>query len=190
MDPFIFMPREMQPTSHSLGLAHSASDAAIVVASEDGKVVAQNTLAKAMVGSSVGRACWDAVGSLRAAVGLPCKNGCVGSLIRGNADAMGNTTAFTVAGCPHLLVCVPVNQQAVCVITSLAREPPKTWERFTPREREVLQLIAEGETTPKIATRLQVSETTVRTHVQHMHTKLGVNTRAALVARGLRLGLF
>lgn len=52
----------------------------------------------------------------------------------------------------------------------------------------MLQLLAEGETTGSVAARLELGESTVRTHVEHMRTKLGASTRAALVALGFRLG--
>jgi PAS domain S-box-containing protein len=59
---------------------------------------------------------------------------------------------------------------------------------LTPREREVLQLAAEGLSGPNIAERLFVSRGTVKTHFQHIYEKLDVRDRAAAVARGLRLG--
>jgi PAS domain S-box-containing protein len=59
---------------------------------------------------------------------------------------------------------------------------------LTPREREVLQLAAEGLSGPNIAERLFVSPGTVKTHFKHIYEKLGVRDRAAAVARGLRLG--
>jgi DNA-binding CsgD family transcriptional regulator len=60
---------------------------------------------------------------------------------------------------------------------------------LTPREREVLQLAAEGLTGPKIGESLFVSAGTVKTHFGNVYKKLGVRDRAAAVARGLRLGL-
>jgi DNA-binding CsgD family transcriptional regulator len=59
---------------------------------------------------------------------------------------------------------------------------------LTPREREVLQLAAEGLSGPSIAQRLVVSPGTVKTHFSNVYEKLGVGDRAAAVARGLRFG--
>jgi PAS domain S-box-containing protein len=60
---------------------------------------------------------------------------------------------------------------------------------LTPRELEVLQLAADGFSGRKIAERLVVSPSTVKTHFDHIYEKLGVSDRAAAVATGLRLGL-
>ena len=61
--------------------------------------------------------------------------------------------------------------------------------RLSDREREVLQLAADGYDGPAIARQLFVSPATVKTHFLHVYEKLGVNDRAAAVARGLRQGL-
>lgn len=57
------------------------------------------------------------------------------------------------------------------------------------REREVLQLAADGLGAPEIAKRLVLSPATVRTHFQRIYERLGVNDRPAAVARALRAGL-
>jgi DNA-binding CsgD family transcriptional regulator len=56
-------------------------------------------------------------------------------------------------------------------------------DMLTPREREVLAMLAEGETNASIARRLVVSEDTVKTHVKHILRKLGVNNRSQAVSR-------
>ena len=60
---------------------------------------------------------------------------------------------------------------------------------LTRREREVLQLAADGRSVRDIADELYVSVGTIKTHFQHIHSKLGVTNRAAAVASALRLGL-
>ena len=57
------------------------------------------------------------------------------------------------------------------------------------REREVLELIAEGRSIPQIGGQLHLSPATVKTHVQGLYEKLGVSERAAAVAEGMRRGL-
>jgi PAS domain S-box-containing protein len=60
---------------------------------------------------------------------------------------------------------------------------------LTPRELEVLQLAADGSSGRKIAERLVVSPSTIKTHFDHIYEKLGVSDRPAAVAAALRLGL-
>ena len=59
----------------------------------------------------------------------------------------------------------------------------------TPRELEVLQLIAEGLSTREMAERLFVSENTVKTHVTRLLEKLGASRRTQAVQLGKQLGL-
>jgi DNA-binding NarL/FixJ family response regulator len=60
---------------------------------------------------------------------------------------------------------------------------------LTPRELEVLGLVADGATNRAAAARLRLSEGTVKTHLLSIYAKLGVGDRAAAVAEGFRRGL-
>lgn len=60
---------------------------------------------------------------------------------------------------------------------------------LTPREQDVLVLIAEGCLAPEVASRLHVSASTVKSHLQSIYEKLGVTDRAAAVAVAMRRGL-
>jgi DNA-binding NarL/FixJ family response regulator len=62
-------------------------------------------------------------------------------------------------------------------------------ETLTPRQREVLQLIAEGQTTKEIATILNVSVKTVETHRMQLMERLNVHDVAGLVRYAIRIGL-
>lgn len=62
-------------------------------------------------------------------------------------------------------------------------------ERLTPREREVLQLLAQGQTNREIAGQLSVSVGTVKIHVEHIIAKLGVSDRTQAAVRALESGL-
>lgn len=57
---------------------------------------------------------------------------------------------------------------------------------LSPREREVLNLIAKGSSIPAIAAELFLAPSTVKTHVQRLYEKLGVSDRAAAVAEAMR----
>lgn len=60
---------------------------------------------------------------------------------------------------------------------------------LTPREREVLILIAEGATNKEIAQKLVVSENTARNHVSHILAKLGFSRRSEAAAYAVKKGL-
>ena len=55
--------------------------------------------------------------------------------------------------------------------------------RLTPRQNDLLRLLAAGHTNTQIARRLGISEGTVRTHLEHIYGKLGVSSRTAAVTR-------
>jgi two-component system, NarL family, nitrate/nitrite response regulator NarL len=60
---------------------------------------------------------------------------------------------------------------------------------LTDREQQVLGLIAEGRAAPEIGRQLYLSTATVKSHLQNLYEKLGVNDRAAAVAEAMRRGL-
>jgi DNA-binding NarL/FixJ family response regulator len=60
---------------------------------------------------------------------------------------------------------------------------------LSPRELQVLGLVADGTTNREAGERLHLSEATVKTHLLSIYGKLGVNDRAAAVAEGFRRGL-
>jgi two-component system, NarL family, response regulator LiaR len=62
-------------------------------------------------------------------------------------------------------------------------------ESLTPREVEVLRLLSQGQTNPHIAQNLKVSRGTVKIHVQHIISKLGVSDRTQAAVRAIEAGL-
>ena len=62
-------------------------------------------------------------------------------------------------------------------------------ESLTPRESEVLQLLAQGLPNKQIALELEISEHTVKFHISSIYTKLNATNRTEAVNLGLRLGL-
>ncbi len=71
--------------------------------------------------------------------------------------------------------------------TSNPIQPPL--ERLSPREHEVLQLLAQGQTNREIAQRLTVSVSTIKNHVEHILAKLDVSDRTQAAVRAVELGL-
>ncbi|MEU7744953.1 response regulator transcription factor [Nonomuraea sp. NPDC049158] len=76
---------------------------------------------------------------------------------------------------------------APSIASALIRGPAA--QRPSPRELEVLRLVARGAANKEIARTLLISETTVKTHMKHVFAKLGVETRAAAVVVAMERGL-
>jgi DNA-binding CsgD family transcriptional regulator len=159
----------------------------VVVAGGDGTIIAQNKPARRLMGPGTGQYCWDVMSQLDDTEMLPCREGCVLKLLSVGMDCSQNTQ-FKMHGQRHQISCIPVNGVVVSTLTPLGSETPKAWQILSPREQEILLLLADGETTSSVADILGVGESTVRTHVERMRSKLSVNTRAAVVAEGFRLG--
>ena len=66
------------------------------------------------------------------------------------------------------------------------KRPSSGWKSLTPTEIEVVRLVAEGLTNPEIGKRLFISPGTVKNHVAHVFTKLGISTRSELAAEAAR----
>jgi DNA-binding NarL/FixJ family response regulator len=62
-------------------------------------------------------------------------------------------------------------------------------EMLTAREREILQLLADGMSNADVAGRLFISQETVKSHVRHILAKLEANTRTHAVATALRTAI-
>jgi two-component system nitrate/nitrite response regulator NarL len=99
-------------------------------------------------------------------------------------DEICDTVAAVARG--ETLLAPEVQADLVAQIQMRSREDRPA---LSPREREVLVLIAEGLSAPDVGRRLHLSPATVKTHLQNLYEKLGVSDRAAAVARAMRLGL-
>lgn len=83
---------------------------------------------------------------------------------------------------------VQLSPQASTYLLRAVRTP-ETHEVLTDREMEVLRLLAKGKSNKEIAHDLQVVEDTIKTHVRHILTKLGAQSRTQAVLGAVRLGL-
>jgi len=79
---------------------------------------------------------------------------------------------------------------AARLVHALSERPPVAdLDDLTPRERDVLALIAQGRSNKRIAFELGISEKTVKTHVGHMFGKLGVTDRTQAAVLAVQSGL-
>jgi two-component system, NarL family, nitrate/nitrite response regulator NarL len=107
-------------------------------------------------------------------------------LLLGTVDPAGLQAALAAAA-EGLAVLEPT--LAGMLAAPAARLPDATRESLTARELEVLQLVAEGLPNKTIASRLSITDHTVKFHVNAIMTKLGVQSRTEAVVRATRLGL-
>jgi len=116
------------------------------------------------------------------------------------AEALGAGARGVVrrdAGAARLAAAVRAVAEGLMVLDAVAAESvlrprpaaPATVEHLTPREQEVLQLLAQGLSNKLIAVRLGISDHTVKFHVNAILGKLGAQSRTEAIAQAARLGL-
>lgn len=69
------------------------------------------------------------------------------------------------------------------------KRPSAGWASLTPTELEVVGFIVQGLSNPQIAQRLFTSRSTVKYHLSHIFSKLGLHTRNELAAEATRRGI-
>jgi two-component system, NarL family, response regulator NreC len=116
-------------------------------------------------------------------------NGATGYVLKGS-DELNLVRAVREAACGRRFLSPPVTERAIDAYIEQARaaslDPHDT---LTAREREVLQLTAEGKTGPEIAARLHISHRTVENHRANLMRKLLLKNQSELVRYALRRGL-
>jgi two-component system, NarL family, nitrate/nitrite response regulator NarL len=79
--------------------------------------------------------------------------------------------------------------RAISTLLNKRREVESQLEKLTPREKEVLRLMAEGIASRDIAGKLGISYTTVRTHIRSLGSKLGVHSKLEAIVKARELAL-
>ena len=75
-----------------------------------------------------------------------------------------------------------------CILIRLPRNSSRMQVMLSPREHEIVRMVAQGYPNKTIAAVLDISSWTVGTHLRRIFAKLGVGSRAAMVARLLKRG--
>jgi len=101
-------------------------------------------------------------------------------------DASPEALAAAAVALSHGL---QVTDPALAGVSAVATPEPGSASLFTPREQDVLKLLAEGLPNKGVASRLEVSEHTVKFHVNSIMGKLNAQSRTEAVILATRLGL-
>jgi DNA-binding NarL/FixJ family response regulator len=78
---------------------------------------------------------------------------------------------------------------AADLANAMKRRLAPTGPQVSPREREVLGLLADGLAVSQIARKLYISESTAKTHISKLYEKLGAGNRAQAIMSAMRMGL-
>ena len=117
------------------------------------------------------------------------KNGATGYVLKGS-DEENLVRAVQDAASGRRFFSPPVTERAIDAYIEQTRATQfDPHETLTAREREVLQLAAEGKTGAEIAARLHISQRTVENHRANLMRKLGLKNQSELVCYALRRGL-
>jgi DNA-binding CsgD family transcriptional regulator len=194
----------------------STADPAFAVDAE-GKITAWNSAAKTALGCSrrnaLGEFCFNVIGGKDVLGNQVCKRKCLVFRSLRKREPVRRFRMHVRAGTGHLVeaecttLCLLSSTREASIIHLLRLCPGRGRDRvshprhgdtpglqraahpLTPREMEVLRLLAKGRSTRQIAEDLYVSPATVRTHVEHVFGKLNAHSRLEAVVIGAREGL-
>jgi DNA-binding CsgD family transcriptional regulator len=174
-------------------------------ASGAGRIIEWNASAADLSGipvdEAVGRTCWEVIRGRDARGGFVCHGGC--SVVRLAREGWPVNCAALHVRMPSGVECLAISTivlgrgEDAVVLHPLQVVPAEAEERrpaavapeLTPRQREVLALLAEGVRAKEIAYRLSLSLPTVRNHIHALLRRLGVRSQLAAAAKAHELGL-
>lgn len=117
------------------------------------------------------------------------QNGAVGYVLKESTEE-GLVLAVREAAAGRRFLSPPLTESAITAYIDQCKTSPfDPHETLTPRQREVLQLAAEGRTNAEIAARLNISQRTVENHRAALMQKLRLRNQAELVRHAIRHGL-
>ncbi len=182
------------------------SNEAVFRTDANGRIRDWNAEAERLTGVSAGdaegRPCWEVIAGRDARGGIVCHAGCATArLVRDSRPARcGDLTMRTARGPKRLdistivlrvrgeaLILHPLRESSEPVWSPLA--PGERTPHLTRRQRQILLLLVDGVLVKQIATRLTLSETTVRNHVRAILLELGAHSQLEAVARARTLAL-
>lgn len=183
-------------------LAHEA----VFRTDADGRIRDWNPEAERLTGISAGdaegRHCWEVIAGRDAQGGIVCHPGCsTARLARdGRPARCADLTMRTPLGPKRLdISTIVLRVRGEALILHSLREPSESVQppriagartpHLTPRQRQILLLLVDGVLVKEIATRLTLSETTVRNHVRAILVELGAHSQLEAVARARTLEL-
>jgi DNA-binding NarL/FixJ family response regulator len=129
------------------------------------------------------------------ATALEASAALIGAGVRGlllqeaRADMLAAALNSVGQGLVVITPAVAASLRADAALSAADRQPDPLIDALTPRELEVINLIAEGLPNKNIAAKLGISEHTVKFHVNAILTKLGAQSRTEAVVRATRMGL-
>jgi DNA-binding CsgD family transcriptional regulator len=184
----------------------AVSGEAVVAFGPDMRIVSWNAAAEQLTGIEAGEAmgqpCWLMLRGHSAQGAVLCHRDC--SLARNALAGFGiprqDMTIWTKVGTQSVSVStIVVRDRPEPLLVHLIQDgvvgdgrapaPTETSVRLTPRQRQVVQLLAEGVTARGIAERLGVAETTARNHIRAVLSELRAHSQIEAVARARAHGL-
>ena len=150
--------------------------------------------------SVIGRPCWQALAAVDEDGAMVCHSGCSCARLAREGWPVPRKTLMVKAKNgnrrPLSISTICLNQDGrelflhvldASTPISLLQQPSRVG--LTPRQREVLSLVADGHSARQIARRLGLAEPTVRNHIRAILVELRVHSQLAAVARARKLGL-